>query len=158
MTNSDESREHAHGATGSVASGLSRRRFLQATGLGAAAAAAAGLSSGPAAATTALPKGWSGTIRDVKHVVILMQENRSFDHYFGTLRGVRGFGDKQILRYPNGTSVFAQPDQGHTQTVTVKSGRPRTISWPADPYGYYDVVITATPAGGFRRRYAGRIA
>ncbi len=49
-----------------------------------------------------LPEGWSGTIADVKHVVILMQENRSFDHYFGTLRGVRGFGDKQILIYPNG--------------------------------------------------------
>src|SRR5262245_32914868 len=32
----------------------------------------------------------TGTIRDIEHVVILMQENRSFDHYFGTLRGVRG--------------------------------------------------------------------
>ncbi len=31
-------------------------------------------------------------IRDVEHVVILMQKNRSFDHYFGALRGVRGFG------------------------------------------------------------------
>ncbi|HJV41087.1 phosphocholine-specific phospholipase C [Caulobacter sp.] len=38
----------------------------------------------------------SGTLKDVEHVVILMQENRSFDHYFGTLNGVRGFGD----RYP----------------------------------------------------------
>ncbi|HWT51453.1 MAG TPA: alkaline phosphatase family protein, partial [Caulobacter sp.] len=35
-----------------------------------------------------------GTIHDVEHVVILMQENRSFDHYFGTLKGVRGFGDR----------------------------------------------------------------
>ena len=35
----------------------------------------------------------TGTIDDVEHIVILMQENRSFDHYFGTLRGVRGFGD-----------------------------------------------------------------
>ena len=48
--------------------------------------------------------------------------------------------------------------KGHTQTVAVKSGKPRTVSWPADPYGYYDVVITAASAGGFRRRYAGRIA
>jgi phospholipase C len=106
MTNSDEPREHAHG--------LSRRRFLQATGLGAAAAAAGGISAGPAAASTALPRGFSGTIRDIKHVVILMQENRSFDHYFGTLRGVRGVGDKQILTYPNGTSVFAQPDKARS--------------------------------------------
>jgi phospholipase C len=35
----------------------------------------------------------TGTIEDVKHIVILMQENRSFDMYFGTKRGVRGFGD-----------------------------------------------------------------
>jgi phospholipase C len=32
----------------------------------------------------------TGTIADVEHIVILMQENRSFDHYFGTMRGVRG--------------------------------------------------------------------
>jgi phospholipase C len=46
--------------------------------------------------------------------------------------------------------------QGHTQTIAVKLGNPKTISWPTDQDGYYDVVITATPAGGFRRRYAGR--
>lgn len=36
----------------------------------------------------------TGTIQDVEHVIILMQENRSFDHYFGTLKGVRGFADR----------------------------------------------------------------
>ena len=36
----------------------------------------------------------TGTLRDVEHVVIFMQENRSFDHYFGALSGVRGFGDR----------------------------------------------------------------
>ena len=73
--------------------------------LGAAAAAAVGAQrrtggrqcGRPIGGASALPKGWSGTIADLKHVVILMQENRSFDHYFGTLRGVRGFGDKQVL-------------------------------------------------------------
>jgi phospholipase C len=48
--------------------------------------------------------------------------------------------------------------EGWTQTVTVKLGRPKTISWPTDHYGYYDVVITANTSDGFRRRYAGRIA
>jgi phospholipase C len=48
--------------------------------------------------------------------------------------------------------------EGRTQTVTVKSGSRKTTSWPTDRYGYYDVVITASAAGGFRRRYAGRIA
>jgi phospholipase C len=36
----------------------------------------------------------TGTIKDVAHVVILTQENRSFDHYFGAMRGVRGYGDR----------------------------------------------------------------
>jgi phospholipase C len=126
MTNSDNSREDAHGATGPARQpgamtgpGVSRRRFLQYTGLGAAAAATVGMGAGAAAAATTpaakgLPKGFSGTIADVKHVVLLMQENRSFDHYFGTLRGVRGFGDKQVLSYPNGTTIFQQPDPART--------------------------------------------
>jgi len=50
------------------------------------------------------------SLKDIKHVVLLMQENRSFDHYFGTLRGVRGFGDRNALKLDNGRSVFHQPD------------------------------------------------
>jgi phospholipase C len=51
-----------------------------------------------------------GAFGDIKHVVMLMQENRSFDHYFGTLAGVRGFDDPNALILPNGKSVFYQPD------------------------------------------------
>jgi phospholipase C len=47
------------------------------------------------------------------HVVLLMQENRSFDHYFGTMAGVRGFDDPKGLRLPNGRAVFYQPDAEH---------------------------------------------
>ena len=50
----------------------------------------------------------TGTIRDVEHVVILMQENRAFDHYFGTLAGVRGFGDRFPIPLPDGRSVWQQ--------------------------------------------------
>jgi phospholipase C len=52
----------------------------------------------------------SGTIDDVEHVVFLMQENRSFDHYFGTLRGVRGFADPHPVTLPSGKSVWHQPN------------------------------------------------
>jgi phospholipase C len=52
----------------------------------------------------------TGTIADVEHVVFMMQENRSFDHYFGTLRGVRGFGDPRAVTLSTGKSVFHQPD------------------------------------------------
>jgi phospholipase C len=50
------------------------------------------------------------SLHDIKHVVLLMQENRSFDHYFGTMAGVRGFDDPNALKLPNGKSVFYQPD------------------------------------------------
>ncbi|MEV4557726.1 alkaline phosphatase family protein [Kitasatospora sp. NPDC049285] len=98
-------------------SGLSRRGMLKAMGLlGGGSALAAGAASawptdGAAAGTVAyaLPDGFTGTIADLKHVVILMQENRSFDHYYGAMPGVRGFNDKQGLRFPNGTDVFSQP-------------------------------------------------
>jgi len=52
----------------------------------------------------------SGSIRDVEHVIFLMQENRSFDHYFGTLRGVRGFADPHPVTLPSGKSVWHQPN------------------------------------------------
>ena len=78
---------------------LRRREFLQAS----VALAGAGASTAAAAAAPA-------KLSDIDHIIILMKENRSFDHYFGTLRGVRGFDDPAALRFPNGRSVFCQPD------------------------------------------------
>jgi phospholipase C len=60
------------------------------------------------------PKIVTGTIKDVKHIVVLMQENRSFDHYLGTLRGVRGFDDPRAVTLPSGNSVFQQPNGADT--------------------------------------------
>ena len=77
----------------------SRRSVLQ---MGAAALAAEAFGSTIAKALAQPANTRTGTIRDVEHVVILMQENRSFDHYFGSLRGVRGFGDPRPLMLPNG--------------------------------------------------------
>jgi phospholipase C len=54
----------------------------------------------------------TGTIEDVEHIVIMMQENRSFDHYFGTLRGVRGFGDPRAVQLHTGNPVWYQPNGG----------------------------------------------
>jgi len=52
----------------------------------------------------------TGTLADVQHVVIFMQENRSFDHYFGTLAGVRGFNDPRAITLPGGKPVWYQPN------------------------------------------------
>jgi phospholipase C len=50
------------------------------------------------------------TFYDAEHVVILMQENRSFDHAFGALKGVRGFLDQRAFVKQDGQSVFFQKD------------------------------------------------
>jgi phospholipase C len=88
-----------------------RRRFLRAAGTTVAASVTA--QTVPAAIVRALATPAhraTGTIADVGHVVILMQENRSFDHYFGSLRGVRGFADPRVLTLANGAPVWQQPN------------------------------------------------
>jgi phospholipase C len=76
---------------------LVRRRLLQA---GLSASAASLLPAAIARAAAIAPVAGSRSLEDVQHVVILMQENRSFDHYFGTLSGVRGFGDRFPIPAP----------------------------------------------------------
>jgi phospholipase C len=97
-------------------SAFSRRNLLKgAAGLGVAAAASVFLPPNirKALASPDLPKFGEGSIDDIEHIVFLMQENRSFDEYFGTFPGVRGFGDPNAMTLPNGNSVFEQPDPGH---------------------------------------------
>ena len=130
-----------------------RRAFLQ-------------LAAGAALGATALPPGVAealalpanrvtGTIRDVEHVVILMQENRSFDHYFGTMRGVRGYGDPRPIDLPSGQPVWNQPAKDGVNTVSpfhldTRSTRAETMfsldhSWKAShaKWKHYDGWIPA---------------
>src|ERR1700685_3687233 len=58
----------------------------------------------------ALAQGAPAKLSDIAHFVRLIQENRSFDHYFGTLSGVRGYSDPGAGMLLNGKSVFFQPD------------------------------------------------
>jgi phospholipase C len=89
----------------------SRRKFLQGTATtGAAALALAAFPPSIRRALAIPANNKTGTIQDVEHIVILMQENRSFDQYFGTLMGVRGFGDRCTIPLPNGRSVWQQLD------------------------------------------------
>jgi len=96
---------------------LTRRRLLtSATALSGVAAGTAVLPASlrrALAATLRDPPG--GSLRDVEHIVIAMQENRSFDHYFGTMPGVRGFADAAAIRLPGGGPVFRQPAPNHAQ-------------------------------------------
>ena len=53
----------------------------------------------------------AASLSDVKHIVILMQENRSFDHYFGTMSGVRGFSDPAVPTQTVGGATYPVFDQ-----------------------------------------------
>lgn len=131
---------------------LSRRRFLAGAGAAAAtvAAGAAACTSddddgSKADRTTTVPDGLTtGTpnpkgLDAVEHVVILMQENRSFDQYFGTMTGVRGFADPVPVRRSLGATVLAQPWESkvlwpyHADPATTLAGTPGTSlphTWP----------------------------
>jgi phospholipase C len=113
-------------------SGLTRRQVLQA-GI---AAGAVALSSDPlvqmASAAVTPPL---GKLSDIEHVIILIQENRSFDHYFGTYKGVEGFGSPAAKAVYEQTGYPAEGFEGkllpfHLETNNVAQCFPDiTHSW-----------------------------
>ncbi len=90
---------------------ISRRTMIKSTAAVGAGIALGGLPLRLASARAQT----SSPLTNIQHVVILMQENRSFDHYFGTLQGVRGFGDQATILLSGGNSVFNQPDGSSRQ-------------------------------------------
>lgn len=98
----------------SSGTGMSRRKMLKSIGgLGAASLAFRLMPPHLRKVLERAPEPTSGSFQEIKHVVLLMQENRSFDHYFGTLSGVRGFDDPHAMKLGNGRSVFYQPDRNN---------------------------------------------
>ena len=80
------------------------------------------------------------TYLDAEHVVILMQENRSFDHCYGSLQGVRGFGDPRAMRLPNNNSVFLQTNsKGETFAPFRLNIKDTNATWMGSlPHGWTD--------------------
>ncbi|MGN5373383.1 MAG: phospholipase C, phosphocholine-specific [Sphingomonas hengshuiensis] len=104
---------------------IDRRTFVAAGGT---------LAAGP---RIAAPRA-RGSIEDVAHVVILMQENRSFDHYFGTLRGVRGFGEPRPAILPSGRTVWEQQQDAKDGGAIVRPFRLDTRATAAGCIGSLD--------------------
>ncbi len=87
-------------------SDLTRRDVLRLGAMGGVVA----LTHLPSSLRTAISKAAPpGGLDQVRHVVLYMQENRSFDHYFGSLRGVRGFADTTAVRTRSTATMFQQP-------------------------------------------------
>ena len=98
---------------------IKRRRFLKMTAMSAGGLATMSMLPPAIREALATPAARvTGTISDVKHVVIFMQENRSFDHYYGTRPGVRGFNDPVPHPLPSstltGNNVWFQPYTGNS--------------------------------------------
>jgi len=128
---------------------VDRRGFLK------AAATTAGTAGALALLPPSLREAWAapapaGGWENIEHVVIFMQENRSFDHYYGTMANVRGYADLNALQLSSGRSVFHQPGDGGVilpfatsiQTIT---GCPHDAGTGHDAYaeGRYDGWIGA---------------
>src|ERR1044072_8543954 len=88
----------------------SRREFLKKAAL---LSGAAGFATLPASVQRALAidPAPGTTYLDAEHVVFLMQENRSFDHCYGSLQGVRGFDDPRAIHQPNKNPVWLQTNK-----------------------------------------------
>jgi phospholipase C len=117
-----------------------RREFLRLSVRASGAGAALALLPPSIRKALALPASVvTGTIADVQHVVILMQENRSFDHYFGTLRGVRGFGDRHPIPLASGAPVWHESD-GQRIVSPYHLDTKKTSAWrvPSTPHSFSD--------------------
>src|ERR1700759_2254119 len=128
---------------------------------------AAGMLPPSIARALALPASQrSGPVRDVPHVVILMMENRGFDHYCGTLKGVRGFGDRHPVPLESGKPVWFQSDgmreiaPYHLDTAapsalrvpgTRQSFKDAQAAWTQGKFGYWPKYKTRYAMGHYRR-------
>src|SRR3984957_1447550 len=107
-----------------------RREFLRLAGMLSGAAGISGFVPDAILRAYAIEPAHGSTFLDAEHIVILMQENRSFDHALGTLRGVRGFNDPRALRLANGNSVFVQSDaSGNSYAPWRLDIRDTRITW-----------------------------
>jgi len=106
------------------------------------------------------------TFMDAEHIVILMQENRSFDHVFGRLRGVRGFNDPRAVTLPDGKPVWLQTNAaGETYAPFHLDLKKSNATWmgslphswrdqlDARNHGNHDGWLEAKPSG--RKEFAG---
>ncbi len=114
----------------------SRREFLRKAMMLGGAAGIAGLPLSIQKALAINPETGS-TYLDAEHIVILMQENRSFDHTYGTLRGVRGFNNPRAMRLPNNNLVWLQTNKaGETYTPFRLDIKDTKITWMGSlPHG-----------------------
>jgi phospholipase C len=118
----------------------SRREFLKKAAMLSGAAGLASVLPPSVAKAFSIDPAPGTTWADAEHVVILMQENRSFDHCYGSLRGVRGFNDPKAITLPNKNSVFLQTNaKGETFVPFRLNIKDTNATWMGSlPHGWTD--------------------
>jgi phospholipase C len=107
-----------------------RRNFLKLAAMLSGAAGASSFIPDSIQRAYAIEPESGTTYLDAEHIVILMQENRSFDHALGSLQGVRGFNDPRAIQLANGNSVFVQTDaSGNSYTPWRLDIRDTRATW-----------------------------
>jgi phospholipase C len=143
----------------------SRRDFLKKAALLSGGAMMANVLPASIQRAMAINPALGSTYLDAEHVVILMQENRSFDHTFGTLQGVRGFNDPRVARKPDQKPVWLQTDAlGNTYTPFRLDIKDTKVTWmgslphsrasqvDANNFGKYDKWLLAKKSSN--KKYA----
>jgi phospholipase C len=117
-----------------------RREFLRKTALLSGGAAVLNMLPPVIQKALAIDPEPGSTFYDAEHIVFLMQENRSFDHIFGNLQGVRGYNDPRAIHLPNGNRVWLQSTgSGDTYAPFHLSTRDTKVAWMGSlPHGWSD--------------------
>lgn len=120
----------------------SRREFIKKASLLAGATAMVNMLPESIQRALAIDASAGSTYLDAEHIVFLMQENRSFDHCFGSMRGVRGFNDPRAMKLPNGLPVWFQTDQDNKSYAPFRLDIENTkTTWMGSlPHGWRDMV------------------
>ncbi len=119
-----------------------RREFIKKAGLITGATGLMNILPASIAKALAINPAAGSTCMDAEHIVFLMQENRSFDHTYGTLQGVRGFNDPRAIRLPDNNPVWLQTNKaGETYAPFRLDIKKTKVTWMHSlPHSWSDQV------------------
>src|SRR5215813_11929633 len=129
-----------------------RRNFLKQAAMASAAAGFSDILLPSIARAMSIDPAEGSSYLDAEHVVILMQENRSFDHTYGTLRGVRGFNDPRAIALPNKNPVWLQTNAaGYTYAPFRLNIKDTNATWMGSLPHSWTNQLDARNAGKYDR-------
>ncbi|UPK70994.1 phosphocholine-specific phospholipase C [Chitinophaga filiformis] len=129
-----------------------RRDFIKKAALLSGGTGLAGVLPASIQRALAIDPAAGSTYLDAEHVVLLMQENRSFDHALGTLRGVRGFNDPRAITLPDKNLVWLQSNAaGETYAPFRLDIKDSKVTWMSSLPHSWENQVDARNEGKYDR-------